>query len=84
MTQEEKEFLFIEALALALNCSKGEIIEAFNSGNIYIFDLEGIHQYYSEIIDYPPRAEETTKEIQEDIKNKELIKLDSNTFAMWA
>ena len=78
MTQEEKEFLFIEALALALNCSKGRTIVALNSGEIFVFNQETLHDFYSEITD------NVQSTIEEDIKNKELIKLDSNTFAMWA
>tara|TARA_R110000822_G_scaffold8218_4_gene32602 strand:- start:140 stop:394 length:255 start_codon:yes stop_codon:yes gene_type:complete len=84
MTNNIKELLFIATMAQIWDCSQDKIINSFNKGWIYIFDHKGIHKFYSEIIDFSAHSFETINEIENDIKLKKIIKLDDNTFAMWA
>ena len=77
------ELMFIKAVSFALDITEQKVIERFNKGQIYVFDLPGIKKYYSEIIDYPMHHQKITRCIEEDIKNKELHRLDKNTYIMW-
>ena len=75
-----KQFALILALSAGFKITKKEAIDAWNNGDVYIFDPDGIKQWYLDVIDYKGDWKPL---LSEDIKNGYVIALDKNTYAMY-
>ena len=82
MNNKAEELLFILALSAGFKTSKEEIVRAWNNGDIYIFDRQGIKEWYLDVIDNDPK-QDWTRLLNEDITENFVIILDDNTYAMY-
>lgn len=82
MNNKAKELLFILALSAGFKTSKEEIVRAWNNGDIYLFDRQGIKEWYLDVIDNDPK-QDWTRLLNEDVTENFVIILDDNTYAMY-
>ena len=75
-----KQLALILALSAGFKITKKEAIDAWNNGDVYIFDPDGIKQWYLDVIDYKGDWKPL---LSEDIENGYVIALDKNTYAMY-
>ena len=81
MTNEEKELSFILALSAGFSICEDKIIKAWNAGNIYIFDQQGIKDWYLDVI--KDQSQDWKKLLNEDVTENYVIVLDDNTYALY-
>jgi len=82
MNRDCMEMGFIMALMSGFSLTSNEAIRAWNNGSIMVFDLAGIVDWYTEILD-GDLEHNWHNLLSDDIKHNYVIQLDSNTFAMY-